>query len=167
MKTLLLILTGLAVTLPTLRAADEQPDLLIGRNGGNLEGDDLYKLAKQKYATKLADGNRTSTFLLEIQNDGPDPDEIGLRGKKGNKHYRIDYFDEDGKNVTGAVTRGKYVTPTLNNGESVRVSGEVESKGHGKGKGGKRKNNVIRVRSKNDPSAKDGAKLVVILPKAS
>lgn len=171
MKTRFLLFT-LSVTLFGLsgsNGADFQPDLSIGDSPTALKGDNKYKNSGQKNTLRLSDRQSQNDFFVGVENDGDNPDQVKLRGRKGNKHFRIDYFDQSngGANVTAAIVKGRYVTAELAPAERIIIRGEIEPKRHGKGKGGKRSGIRIKGTSLNKASAKDQVRLTVITPKES
>ena len=148
---------------PGASAADFRPDLQVGESRDSLKGDNVYLGGSQK--VKIETAGRAK-FFVRVENDGDQTDQIRIRGRKGNKHFAVSYFDEsDGDaNITAGLIRGQFVTGDLATGESLFIRGEVEfkakehrgrGKGRGKGKGGKRRHFQVRAPSANDPAFQD------------
>ena len=162
---LLVSILGLGAELPTM-AADYRPDLQIGETRDLLKGDDQYLGGGQKIRIET-DGK--TKFFVRVENDGDLDDTIKLRGRKGNRHFDVQYFDDSngGANVTGSLIRGNFVTGVLATGEGIFVRGEVErinkreNRGNGKGNGGKRGNFKVRGFSQNDPAGRDKVRAIV------
>ena len=144
----------------TANAADFRPDLLIGDSREELKGDNQFLGGGQKIRLQT---EGTTKFFVQVENDGDLDDTIKLRGRKGNRHWDVQYFDESNgdANITGQLIRGNFVTGLLATGEGILIRGEVErinrraKRGKGKGGGGKRRHFKVRGHSVNDPSARD------------
>jgi len=96
-------------------------DAMIGsrRSLRKAKGDNRYNRSAAGQTSRLVShrGRRERAFL-RLQNDGNTEGTFGLRGRKGNRKFRIKY--RAGGNVTGAVRRGAYRT-LLGEGERELV----------------------------------------------
>ena len=165
---LLLGALALSASLSTARGEDvavpdHRPDLLVGDSRDPLAGDGTYLGGHQKIKIEIA-GN--TKFFVRVENDGALPDTIRMRGRKGNRHFEVNYFDESNgdTNITAELIGGRFVTAELATGEGIYIRGEVEAtirekpgkgKGRGKSKGAKRRHFKVSGASENDPAARD------------
>ncbi len=103
-----------------------QPDgrIKLGRSG-TLKGDDTYNTTgsgQTRRGSVVAGG--TATYFVSIQNDGPFPDAMRLRGTAGTTRYRIKY-SSSGVGITDGVRDGTYTTPVLDAGATFTVKVQV------------------------------------------
>jgi sugar lactone lactonase YvrE len=84
-------------------------DVLIGTKKSSLRGNDLYNLSGGGQTVSAVSKNlKKLTFFFHLQNDGIYSDDLKLLGSKGNRDFKVTYFETiSGKrNVTGAMTSG-------------------------------------------------------------
>lgn len=157
------LITGVGILFSPASAADFRPDLLVGETRDSLKGNDQYLGGNQKIKIEL---NGSAKFFVRVENNGDLTDQIRLRGRKGNRHFDVNYFDESNgdANITAELIRGQFMTSDLANGEGLFIRGEVDfkpkehrgkGKGQGRGQGGKRQHFKVSGASANDPAARD------------
>jgi len=84
-------------------------DVLIGAKKSSLRGNNLYNLSGGGQTVSAVSKNlRKLTFFLNLQNAGIYADDLKLLGSKGNRDFKVTYFETTSgkRNVTGAMTSG-------------------------------------------------------------
>ena len=117
------------VFLEVIPLANHRTDLTIGKSPVRQIGNGVYNTtgAGQSVTTKLKKVKKTR-FFFEGQNDGGLADTIRMRGTRGNKKFRVAYFQTTGgfTNVTAAVGAG---TLSQSFGPLERFAFRVDTKG--------------------------------------
>jgi hypothetical protein len=83
-------------------------DVLIGTKA-SLRGNNLYNLSGGGQTVSGVSKNlKKLSFFLTLQNDGIFADDLKLLGSKGNRDFKVTYFETTSgkRNITGAVTSG-------------------------------------------------------------
>lgn len=106
-----------------------RPDGRIKRGrAGAYVGDDVYNgTGAGQTATGAASASGVVSYYVSFQNDDTEPDQFRLRGGSSSDRFAIRYF-VGGENVTGQVTDGTYLSPSLASGETVLVRVQVTVK---------------------------------------
>ncbi|MCG8600405.1 MAG: hypothetical protein MI807_09720, partial [Verrucomicrobiales bacterium] len=117
------------VFLEVVPLSNYRPDLTIGKSPGGQRGNGIYNTsgAGQRINKKLKKVKKFRLYF-EGQNDGGLTDSISVRGTRGNKKFKISYYQTSGgfANVTGAVSTGRYLKDM---GPLERYSFRVDTKG--------------------------------------
>lgn len=117
------------VFLEVVPLSSYRTDLTIGTSAGGQRGNGIYNTsgAGQRVNKKLKKVKRFRLYF-EGQNDGGLTDSISVRGTRGNKKFKISYYQTSGgfANVTGAVSTGRYLKDM---GPLERYSFRVDTKG--------------------------------------
>jgi hypothetical protein len=101
-----------------------RPDGQIRKAGGAWRGADVYGSASDQTIRQRVRRGQTRSFQWLVQNDGERPERFRLVGAPGNQRWRVRYF-AGGKDVTRAVSAGRYRTGTLSPGERVSLRVKV------------------------------------------
>lgn len=102
-----------------------QPDCMAGKRASSLRGNNRYGGAGGQ-TVKITEKKRKKVKVyVRLQNDGNTDDSFGARVSGGSKRKFKPKWTAAGRNVTGALRRGLYVTPVLAVGESVLIRGKV------------------------------------------
>ena len=117
------------VSLPgTVGLGLQRPDnaLRVGRSA--FVGNDVRNTTgrRQTVRAKVPRG-ATRVITVRVQNDGNEPDRFTVRGTKANKRFAVTYR-LGSRNVTRAVTRGRFATPVLQPGASLDLRVSVAPK---------------------------------------
>ena len=103
-----------------------QPDVKLRRSvDATYVGDDVYNTsgAGQGRTSSNRRGT-TATFFAQVQNDGPNPDELTVKGSAGGSGFTVRYLVGT-TNVTAAVVAGTFSTGTLAPGASATLKVQV------------------------------------------
>ena len=103
-------------------------DVILGSGTPLATGNNVYNLTgkKQTESVRITSG-KTRTVSVGIQNDGSAADSFKLKGTGGNKDFSIKYLLGD-KDVTDAVTAGKFKTGDLDPGEVLKLKAKIKAK---------------------------------------
>lgn len=106
---------GYAAAVNDVLNPSPRPDGRIRKGAsGPQVGDNIYNtVGAGQTRTGSARAGRSLTFRISIQNDGPTPDVLSLRGGGSARGVVIDYRDPTGENITNRITAGTYHTPRL------------------------------------------------------
>lgn len=133
-----------------------QPDGRIKAPGSRFRGDDIYNRTgkRQTGKTRAARGT-TRVFRIKLQNDGNVPDQLRIRGGRGNASFRVVYL-KGRRNVTRRVVAGRFRTRVLQPGGLQLIKLKVTVLA-GASPGSARTWKVL-ARSTEDPSVRDAVK---------
>jgi hypothetical protein len=101
-----------------------RPDGLIRKVGGAWRGGDVYGSASDQTVRQRVRPGKTVSSQWLVQNDGERAERFRLDGTSGNPRWRVHYVT-GGKDVTRAVSAGRYRTSTLSPGERVSLRVKV------------------------------------------
>lgn len=140
----------------TTCARPPRPDALIATAAtGPFKGANVYSATVTSGQTKsqtIARGT-TRTFHVKLQNDGPELDELKVKGvASGSAGYTIRYLSGT-TDITAAVVAGTYSTGALAPGASVTI--KVKITATSSAAVGSARNADVTARSATDPSIKD------------
>jgi hypothetical protein len=125
-----------------------RPDAAVRSLGGSFVGAGTYA-AGQRVTKQLRRNHRSATFEVRVTNRGDAVDRMELLGTSRSRAFKVTYL-VNGKNVTGAVTAGKYRTDTLKPGESARIVVKVTRTSAARS--GDRRNFELRAGSAHAPT---------------
>lgn len=133
-----------------------QPDGRIKAPRSRFRGDDIYNRTgkRQTGKTRAARGT-TRVFRIKLQNDGNVPDQLRIRGGRGNASFRVVYLKGQRK-VTRRVVAGRFRTRVLQPGGVQLIKLKVTVLA-GASAGSARTWKVL-ARSTEDPSVRDAVK---------
>ncbi|NJM37701.1 MAG: hypothetical protein HC845_07500 [Akkermansiaceae bacterium] len=131
----------------------QKADALAGSKISNLLGNNIYNTTGASQAITLLPkktGKKKNAFL-SFQNDGHEPDAFAITGSKGNKLFKVKYYN-GATDVTKLVTAGTFSTPSLAPGASFALRAEVTTQ-----KKSERKTRKLFITSKStsDTSSSD------------
>lgn len=102
------------------------PDVLVGATrGGKFKGNNIYEqVPSAKQRLVRISGAKQFTSYFKVQNDtrgynAPAYSLFAVGGKKTTRSHKVTYFNQSGSNVTGAVSRGRYVLNLPANSERL------------------------------------------------
>ena len=112
-------------TITILPPPPHQPDLLIGNGIADLIGDGIYDGfgVGQALNSSLARG-ATKTYLVQIQNDGPEVNTFKVRAYGEKPGFVVKFFD-GGTNVSPLMKHDGYVMSDFTPGESRNLTVRV------------------------------------------
>jgi uncharacterized delta-60 repeat protein len=139
---------------PEVVEPTRKADVRLGAGSALGTGNNVYNLTgkKQTESLKIVSG-KTRTMNIGIQNDGTAVDSFKLQGTAGNKDFSITY-QAGSKDVTDAVTAGKFKTGALDPGETLTLKAKIKAKTE---KAGKEKSFALLASSIAKPKVQDKA----------
>ena len=109
-----------------------QPDMLIGKRITSLRGNDIYNASGSGQKQTIRRKGRPIRFAAQLQNDTTEPDSFSLRGRRGNRKWKVKHYLLHGgrSNISAAVGAGTQQISDLSEMESRRL--EIFTKAKGK-----------------------------------
>lgn len=104
--------------------AVKRPDAMFRLPGARWRGNDVFSALGRTRMTLRTRTGRTRVVQLRFQNDGVRATRMRVLGPGTTRGWRVRYFHA-GKNVTKAVTDGRYRTRKLDTGASARLRMKV------------------------------------------
>jgi alpha-tubulin suppressor-like RCC1 family protein len=117
------------ISLPgTVGLGLQRPDNAVRVGRASFVGNDVRNTTgrRQTVRTQVTRGV-TRVITVRVQNDGNEPDRFTVRGTKADKRFAVTYR-QGTRNLTRAVTRGRFVTPVLQPGASLDLRVTVAPK---------------------------------------
>jgi len=112
----------------------------------------------QKRATTAPPG-RAMTFDINLVNDGNGADRFGVGGQPAVAGFKVQYFDDEGNNISRAVKTGTYRTDKLAPGASTQIHLVITVKANTAP--GASVTRVVRINSRQDVGAVDAVKVTL------
>ncbi|HMQ26694.1 MAG TPA: hypothetical protein PKA98_11960, partial [Acidimicrobiales bacterium] len=112
----------------------------------------------QKRATPAPPG-RAMTFDINLVNDGNVADRFGVRGQPAVPGFKVQYFDDEGNNISRAVKTGTYRTDKLAPGASTQIHLVITVKANTAA--GASVTRIVRINSRRDFGAVDAVKVTL------
>ncbi len=84
-----------------------QPDAKVGKSLASLKGNDIYNpsASGQKLVLRSTN-NKTLRSSFSIENDGTEADIVRVAATRGNRFFKVNYYQSEVGNVTGAILAG-------------------------------------------------------------
>ena len=101
-----------------------QPDVRVDKTPALTIGNDIYLPTIQRVSI-LARNARATNAYFGIENDGDVSDEFVITSRKGNRLFKLIYFDAEA-NITSAVVAGTHNTGTIETGETYTIRTRVK-----------------------------------------
>ncbi|MCB1204377.1 MAG: hypothetical protein KDN18_08960 [Verrucomicrobiae bacterium] len=103
-----------------------QPDNAIGAKSSSLRGNGVYNgVGNQKVRILMKKGKKAGIFY-RLENDGNADDQFRVTVNRGDRRRFQTKWIAGGANVGGAMLAGTYVSPTVGEGESLLIVGQVK-----------------------------------------
>ena len=82
-----------------------RPDALIGEKLRSMRGNNVYRSSRKQEITPEIRSRRRGVYIVQFENDGETLDLFHMKGRNGNRHFRLRYFEPRyGTNVSSKVT---------------------------------------------------------------